>query len=341
MGILRVESFDHWATADAPKKGWTFGSAGVSYINVGAGRNGTNSFRLSMQGTSLAEGRLGVANSTNRSGIAGFALRPVALPGGIATFFGVEEGASNAEHLQLRLHPSGALSVTQNSSPVVPATAGGVITGATWQYIEFAWYIHQTTGSLEVRVNGVPVLTGTNIDTLWTATGIWTGVTFGGGTSTLGIDVDDVYVADDNVFRGDHRIMCVVASPGNGTYTDWTPSEGTNHGALVDDPTPNITDFNSAGIIGMRDTYNFAALGVPGIVAGVQTNAYMKADVAGTRHVVPTTRAPGGPAYDANGHILGPDWQYYTEFLSTNPVTVAPWTVTEIDDTEFGVKVEG
>lgn len=341
MGILRVESFDHWATADAPKKDWQIVGLYTS-ISAGNGRNGTACLRSYVTGSNLNQAKLAIAN-TGRYGVVGFAYRPATLPdSGAHQILGTVDATTNVDHVELRLHSTGAVSVTENSGLIIPASPGGVITAATWQYCELAWYIHQTNGYVEFRVNGVTKLYGNNVDTYWGGSGIWTGLRFMGAFGgNFTSDFDDVYVADDNVFRGDHRIMCVIASPGNGTYTDWTPSSGTNHGALVDDPTPDIADFNSAGIIGLRDTYNFAALGVPGIVAGVQTNAYMKADVAGTRHIVPTTRAPGGPAYDANGHILGPDWQYYTEFLSTNPVTIAPWTVAEIDDTEFGVKVEG
>jgi hypothetical protein len=139
----------------------------------------------------------------------------------------------------------------------------------------------------------------------------------------------------NNDFLGDHRIVCRVASSGNGTHTDWAPSTGSDRGALVDDNPPDVADYVASGTVGDRVTFNFAALGLAGTVKAVQTAPLMKADLAGVRTSAPAFRISGND-YDGSGYALGSDWSYQLEVHTTNPATVAAWTVSEIDGAEIG-----
>jgi hypothetical protein len=155
---------------------------------------------------------------------------------------------------------------------------------------------------------------------------------------------DDLYVCDgsggvEDTFLGDHRVVCVVASSGNGTHADWTPLTGGDHGAMVDENPPNLdTDYNMAGSVGNRDTYNFAALGVSGTIKCVQTVNLMLSEVGGLRYVADSIRI-GGVDYDGTPSVLGGDWAYRLERHRVSPATSTPWSVGEIDGAEFGVKV--
>ena len=334
MSIKRCESFDHWVTADAPKKGWTFENA-QCIVSAGNGRNSTASLRVTDVASSAT---LSVSNS-GRSGIVGFAFRMVStLPLADMPLVAVREGGT--EHARLTVLTTGAVRVGRAGTTL--ATSGTTpITSATYHFVEFAWNIHDTTGSYEVRVNGTPVIGPTgSADTQNGGTGIWNGLIFWNSSGSTGYssDVDDLYVADDNTFRGDHRIVCLLPSTGNGTHTAWTPSTGTDHGALVDEASPNITDYVSSSSAGAIDTFNFPAVGVAGTVAGVQVSHYSKAEVAGVRTVVPAYRI-GGADQVGTGGLLAGDWTYATEFAAVSPATAVAWTVAEIDAAEFGVKV--
>lgn len=339
MALLRVESFDHWATADAVKKGWILGGGVYGGVTAGIGRTGVAGLRTLQAGwVPSAAGTLQI-NNNGRTGVVGFAMKVAALPSVDISIVSVREGGSN--HIVFGLAPTGVLRVLRNTT-LLAASGTAPILVATWQYIELAWNLHDTTGSYEVRVNGVTVLSASSVDTQNGGTGIWAALVWWGVSTSASItaDIDDVYVGDDNVFRGDHRIMAVVASAGNGAKTDWTPSTGTDHGALVDDVAPNITDYVRGGSVGLIDTFNFEALGVPGAVKAVQTATYMKAEVAGVRTVAPAFRI-GGVDYAAAGKMLGSDWEYAVQVHPTSPATAVPWTVAEIDAAEFGLKVVG
>lgn len=338
MAIKRVESFDHWVTADAPKKGWALQATPV--VSAGNGRNATASLRTTGPGsTTLSRALLGVTN-TGRTGVVGFAFRTLggqSLDMGLVAIY---EGATI--HLDVRLLTTGALRVSRaNGAAVLGTSASTPITPATYHFIEVAFNIHDTTGTYDVRVNGVSVVSGTGADTQNTGTGIWNGIGWwglAGSTSANTCEIDDIYVADDTTFRGDHRIMALLPSTGNGTHTAWTPSTGTDHGALVDEASPNTTDYVTSSSAGAIDTYNFPAVGVAGTVAGVQISHYSKAEVAGVRTVVPAYRI-GGADQVGTGGILASDWVYATEFAAVSPATSVAWTVAEIDAAEFGVKL--
>jgi hypothetical protein len=49
----------------------------------------------------------------------------------------------------------------------------------------------------------------------------------------------------------------------DGNYTQWTPSTGTSHFALVDETPCNTTDFNSTTVVGNRDSYGVSLSSVP------------------------------------------------------------------------------
>lgn len=334
MSLLRVESFDHWVTADGPKKGWTLTGASV-VVSAGNGRNSTASLRTTNQ---VQVAQLSVSNS-GRSGIVGFAFRTSVLPPSVdTTIFVVKEGAT--EHLRLVLLTTGALRLVRVPSTTLATSASTPITAATMHYIEFAWNLHDTTGSYEVKVNGASTIPATSsADTQNSGTGIWNGLMWWGvNTGAQTHDIDDVYVADDNTFRGDHRIVSVVASSGNGSNTAWTPSTGTDHGALVDEASPNPSDYVSTSSAGAIDTFNFAALGVAGTVAAVQVCHYAKADVAGVRQLANVAWIGGAP-YPSAAVTLPADWEYKLFLSTTSPATATAWTPSEIDAAEFGPKV--
>lgn len=354
--LLALDSFDHYATAQLAGKGWSpelSGGASVT-ISPGNGRNGTASLRLqstSFNNTSAAHKALPVPPTVNTF-ICGFAYRHVSslLDTPIVGVY-----AGQYVHLVLWLTPSGSLvlyrsftsrSDTSASSGTALITTSSVLTMGLYAFIEVKCIFHNTSGYAELRVNGTTVGTFTGDTLTNNATAQWSGLVLGMNNPTNTVqthEYDDLYVCDgaatENDFLGDHRIVALVAQPGNGTHTDWVPSAGTNHGALVDEATPDIADYVSAAVVGATDTFNFPAVGVVGTVKAVQACNYAKCDVAGLRVMTPGSRPPGGPFYPAEGQLMSSEWQYAMEIFTSNPVTVADWTVAEIDSYEFGVKV--
>jgi hypothetical protein len=352
MALLRVESFDHWATAHRGYKGWSFSLAGASPGDTGCtigafGRNGTNGLRCRATSPSglSSQATLTVPGISGTTAVIGFAFRINDLLPANETLVMQIQNAS-AEQISVTCSTGGALSVRRGGlSGTILATSATTISHSTFYFIELKVLFDNSAGTYELRLNGVNIASGTGADTVASGTPGWDSITFGNDpiSNNHKHDIDDLYICDgttgsNNDFLGDHRIVCVVASAGNGTHTDYAPSIGSDRGEMVDDNPPDVADYVQGGTVGDRVTFNFAALGVTGTVKAVQTVNLAKAEAAGIRTQVPAFRV-GGADYDGNGSVLGSDWSYQVEVHPTNPDTVAAWTVSEIDGAEFGVKV--
>jgi hypothetical protein len=349
MALLRVESFDHWATAHRGYKGWSFAHVGASPGDAGCtigayGRNSTNGLRGRNEavGGQSSRAALGISNTSGATAVIGFGLRVnTAIPGGNFPILTLMRGST--EMISVTGSATGTLSVRRGGrTDTVLSTSVLTISHSTYYFCELKVTLNDTTGAYELRIDGATFASGSSVDTIPSGAATWDGIVLGGTNVALtySVDFDDVYVCDgttasNNDFLGDHRIVCVVASAGNGTHTDYAPSTGSDRGAMVDDNPPDVADYVQGGTVGDRVTFNFPALGVTGTVKAVQTVNLAKAEAAGVRTQVPAFLV-GGNDYDGNGSVLGSDWSYQVEVHPTNPDTVATWTVSEIDGAEFG-----
>lgn len=344
------DSFDHYDTANASRKGWTI-YPGTDVTIAAVGRNGTNGLRCAHDWTEFTYAVHGI-EASGPTAIVGVGFREYQpVDDGTTAYTVLHLLNGSTPLITLRLTASRAFEVCRGhatSNAVIGATVGGVVSTMTYHFIELKVLLHDSTGTAELRVDGVTRLALTGVDTISAGAAVWTGIGLGSqyvnSTSNYVTHYDDLYVCDgsggaNDDFLGDHRIICRVAEAGNGTYTGWSPSSGTNHGTLVGENPPDTSTYCQSSTVGARDTYNFAALGVVGTIKCVQACNLLRADAAGVRHVAPSTRALGGATFDAEGTILGSDWGYQLEQMTSNPVTVADWTVAEVDSTEFGVVV--
>jgi hypothetical protein len=352
MALRHIDSWDHYATANRAAKGWTFTYAGASPgdegCTIGAyGRNSTNGLRGRNGAVSGKSSRatLGVSNTSGATAIMGFAFR---IDAGVpaADFCVCQVFRGSTELISVTCSATGTLSVRRGDrEATILSTSVSTITHSTFYFIELKVTLHDSTGVYDLKVNGTTYTSGSGVDTLVSGAATWDGIGLGGTNigQNYSIDFDDLYVADgsggvEDDFLGDHRIVCVVASSGNGGNTDWSPSTGSDHGALVDENPPNESDYNQSGTAGQRDTYNFAAVGVSGTVKALQTLRYIKAEAAGVRSVAPVIRI-SSTNYDGTTQALGSDWTYHREIYRQNPATTAAWTISGIDGAEFGAKV--
>jgi len=130
----------------------------------------------------------------------------------------------------------------------------------------------------------------------------------------------------------------------------WTQNEtkvfsadltGAAHSGMVNDPIPNLTNYNYALTIGLRDSYAFQDLPslVSSTVYGVQVNAAMLKDDAGNKQVALFTRASGGENTDGATVALGTSQTYVSQIFEKNLNGTADWTQATVNSAEFGVKV--
>ena len=334
-----IDGFDHYVTADIAKKWTTY--VGNSSIVAGRGRRGTAAAHV-----------IGATSHFRKdfdaqpTWIVGFAHYFVDYPSNTCSIFEWRDTAL-ALQCDLRVTPLGELQVTRNGTVLGTSTLRLVSTA--YQYIEMALTIHATTGSALVRVNEVPWLTLTNVNTQATANAsalsLQIGQMIASGIS-LQQDIDDLYICDGtggaphNTFLGDCRVDCLYPNA-DGSNSAWTVSTGTTHYTLVDETTPNgDTDYLITTTAGARDTHNLTNLPtLPGsVVYGVQHSLYARKDDAGLRQVKSVLKSGATTQVGTALHTLATSYIYYSELFTTDPNTGAAWTIAAVDALEAGIE---
>lgn len=224
--------------------------------------------------------------------IVGFAVKPMGT-GAIGLLY---DGA-NAFHAGLVRGSGGEITV-QRRSTVLGTSAADVLPLGAWSYVEMKLTVHDTTGAVAVRVNGVQVINLTNVDTRdgtpTTASTLRLGYGLTGGGATVTDNAyDDVYICDangtvNNDFLGELTVEHL--RPGGTDTAQWLGSDGdsTANFALVDEPgVYDGTDYVGSSTVGQRDLYIPVAssrLGTTPVYGVVVAAVAMKSD-AGARTV--------------------------------------------------------
>jgi hypothetical protein len=344
MALLYFDGFDHIGTSTAiiaTKWGSVVGLPGGTATNV---RTGTQALWLNSSGQALVTKVLPASGGF----VVGLALFSGSAWNAAQDIIQIREGST--VHLALGSDGTSTQKLVVRRGSTILATGTTVLTLNSYYYIEFKGTIHDTTGSYEVRIDGVSeaALTASGVDTRNAGTtGQWDRVFLsppGGGNYY----VDDLYVCDQsgtsrNDFLGPVRVETLYPQTdavAAGSNAGLTPSTGTDHGALVDENPPNTTDYNSSPTVGLKDTYNYPPLSLTGTILGIQTNLYAAKSDTALRQVCPVIRS-GGVDYDGANVSLLTTFAYFSQVWAKNPNPdgSADWTSADIATLQAGMKV--
>lgn len=339
MALLFIDGFDHYATADITKK-WTAIGAGSPVINASAGRRSGGAL-LCPNATTNTANMQKTLPSSYATLIVGFALKVSAFSARSV----VRLMDTATVHVNVFLNLDGTLSVRRGTT-VLTTTASALSTD-TWYYLELKATINDTTGSYDLRLNGSSWTSGSNVDTRNAGNASVNVVSLGTdgvATNALTQSFDDLYVADTsgsaphNDFLGDVRIDTLYPTA-DGTYTQFTPSTGTDHYALVDETAPNTSDYVESSTAGHKDSYAMGDLSaITGTIFGVQVSAAALKDDAGARSLKVGVRSSTTDSVDA-GTALSTSQLYYSRILQTDPATTAAWTESGVNAAQALVEV--
>lgn len=332
MSLLFIDGFDHYATADGLKKWNAFGT-GVS-IASSSGRRGGGALNLNGS-TRFVDKTLAATYSTL---IAGFAMDVLGGNGG--AFLKLLDGST--VHVSLVLTATNAIAAYRGDvATLLGTSANAVVPASGYCYVEAKVLISDTVGTVDVKVNGVSVLSLSSQDTRNAGNASVTGFRLIG--ESAGSNFDDLYVCDtsgstNNGFLGDCRIDTIYPN-GAGNYTQFTPSTGSNY-TCVDETAPNTTDYVDGSTVGDRDSYamgNLSALASQ-TVYGVQVNAAILKDDAGSKSAATFVRSSSTNG-DGAGTALGTSQVYISQVFETDPNGSIAWTESSVNAMEAGVKV--
>jgi hypothetical protein len=209
-----------------------------------------------------------------------------------------------------------------------------------WYHLEAKIYFHDSNGTYEVKLNGTSILSGGPVDTIHSGTKLEF-VRF----INYGERIDDLYVLNtegsiNNDFLGINTRVRGILPDADGANTDWTPSAGSDHYAVVDELPETQADYVESGTINDVDTFTFPSQSITGVY-GVKAEAHMMTGSVGVRDVrlkcisgVTTDNA----ATEGVSHDGGTE-QFIENIWEEDPDASAAWTPTTFNNAEFGVEV--
>lgn len=337
MTLHFVDSFDHYATADISQKYSDASGSGVT-ISSGNGRRGTACLRLTQ-----SAGYVSRVLPAHATWIVGFAFKTSTLPGSYTSFLLIQD--SSTVHVDIRLGADGTLRATRNGTTL--ATSSNSLSANTFYYIETRVTIDDSSGVVEVRVNGSSSgwINITGQDTRNAANASANLIKLS-GVVVGSTDFDDLYMCDgagsvNNNFLGDVRVDCYLPNGnGNSSQLVGSDSNSTDNYQLVDEASQNgDSDYVQSLTVNNKDTYAFADMAhTPANIFGTQLNMVAKKDDSGTRSICSVARS-GGTDYDGDTQALTTTYVDYRQIRETDPATSAAWTRTNLNNAEFGVKV--
>jgi hypothetical protein len=350
MALLRLDSFDHYATADITEKHTDAGSGTIS--TTGLGRCGTEAYINSTSGSAL---RTGVTN-TDETGVVGVAFWPGQLNSG----GGIEIGDADNDILCFLVFAAdGSLQLWTGPNIVIgnleATSAAGLLSDNIWSYIEFKWRIHDTLGTLEVQHNGVSVASASGLDTIPADNGLYTPRPPWRQTNLITAGAagrfDDLYILNgaggvNDDFLGDVHVEALLAEldsvAGGGTYKQWTASSGTDMGAMVDEEPPDDdTTTLSESTTTERVTVTHPDITLAsGTVYGLQAVVNAKKDNTslGTRTIA-NVIVSGATTDDGATQSLTTDYKFFMEIHDVDPNTAVAWTVAGVNAVESGIQL--
>lgn len=324
MSLLVMESFA-WTNVIADLAGRYNMSTFAASINPSGGRFGTGGMTTNSE-------IIWPIPSLPTQQCSGFAVE-MATPGDANQDIYRVYGAAGV-HISLATDIVGHLIVIGPGGGTI-GTSAYVMPPNVWQYIEIKCVINTpSNGSVEVFVEGSPVINLTGVTTQKGGSNQITGLSFYGNGRAIG--VSDYYVKDSLTPLGPSR--CIILTPASdGDDLQWTPSTGLTHFNLVDTIPPDVTKYVSSLVPGNSDCYHFTSLPyVPAGITAIQPSWYAESTDAVPRAIKPLLRIA---AMDFTGiqQFVATQYIDYIQIYETNPNTSAAWSAADVNNLQAGI----
>lgn len=333
MSLEFLDGFDHYVNNTNLTRKWAVTS---SAVNLPAGRFGGNAIELTASPGAVLDSSLLSSIPTRTVGFA-FWINGVMQ---VATFCAFQDAGTT--QVDLRTTATGAVQITRNGT--VLATTTNVLLPNAWYYLEFQATIDSISGAVMLKVWNGP---GAGI---WaSASGVntrFTGNSSMNGVSLMKFTFDDFYCLNpsgtrNNNFLGESRIFTSLAnadSASTGTNLLWTPDTGTAHFSRVNEASPDDdTSYVFSSTPGQIDTYKRASISPTGTIMAVQVTLTSRKDDVGPRTIAAAYRSSGGTNFAGSNMTPATTYGMPRQIWEADPATTATWTVTAVNNGEFGV----
>ena len=310
-------------------------SGGPSYSSTSPRTTGG----FSLNPATFAEGPWDAAVATF---IAHFGFKvPSTLTGASTTAIASFRDSAGNVNLTIYAVGTGVLQVvrgsTYNTNVLGSTPAGSFIPGA-WHHCQLKVVCALTaTGSVEMKVDNVSLITATSVQTCVT-NATCDRCRWQGGTVFSDIWIVDSSGTVNNDFKGDVVVEGLRVT-GAGSSTQFTPSAGSNYQNVDDPSTPNDdTDFNSSSTPGQVDLFALADPSrASGSVFAVTLNHRSRKDDAGTRQDRGVIKLAGTVANGAT-RSLSTSYVTWSDKFEMDPGG-GGWSIADVAGLEVGYEI--
>lgn len=344
MSLRFIDGFSLYNTHDDLLKKWDYSNDNSNPIFTTGRTPGSTGLRFNENAAFL-----GKILDNQASWVIGFWFYLAAYPNIESQILRLIDGETVNTQVDVRVTTSGTLIVTRNGNSLTGTTTPTNISMNNWNYIEFKCTIGNSVsaGSCQLRLNGQTVFTIDNgQDTQNTANSYANIIEFHqlqGSVGTYYI-LGDVYMADGSSdFLGFVKVTTVMPAV-NGSVTGFTGSDGNtvNNYGLVGEKPIDYSNYVKSSHAPTTDYYGFnqtikmnKTIGQE--IFGVQLNAALYKPNAGKAacHLL----IHSGPTETTSDLIFIPNSYTYCMLpIENDPNTSAPWTLTNLDNSEIGIQ---
>jgi hypothetical protein len=331
-----VDGCDHYPQAGLLEK-WT--NAVNATVQAGAGRFGGNAIKIL---EASAGGTLVKTLDAHNVWIVGFAVYFTGLPTSSAVI--VKFLDQGQVQLDLRLYADGTMALTRNGAALAGGRSAVAVGLATWHHVEVKVKFADTSvgNTCKVVLDGVEILNVTAAeDTKETGNTTANAIGFAGAAPNALFD--DFVICDDagaqcNDVLGDTRIHTLYPNGAGDSTQFGVVGAANNWSAAANNPSLGDTQYVYSATAGQVDLYDLTNPGLGADALGIQVVTRCRKDDAGARTLAATYSSGGTPVV---GSTFSPTttWRYYTAIATLEPNSLLPFTGSDIDALQAGLKV--
>lgn len=234
----------------------------------------------------------------------------------------------------------------KDATLIAKTAANSISHGLAWEWFEFEFVIHGSTGVWRIWKEGtlLEAFTGLNTKTTGNASGTKYRLGANGTEAIYNFTLTDFYLIDDQAGDGpSDRVgdsaMYVDFPNGAGALTEFTPSAGSNWQNVDEAPHDTDATYNEADTPGQRDRYAFTPLpeDFNGTIISATYGYTMRKTDAGSRTTTAAARSGSSEVTDVT-QTLTTDYQHFAMTIWEDPAG-GDLTKEVVDAIQFGPEI--
>lgn len=281
----------------------------------------------------------------------GFALKVSGLSNIVATdshiLLGYEVNFLPASHINfgLRVNQNGSISAVRTTNygaagSVIATSAAGKIVESNDHFVEMELVVNDTAGRFTIWVDGVSVLTQTDVDTKALSVATVNTVCLSPGTGVGShFYIDDLWITDSPTKLTGGPLRVSVLQPNSDITTQWTPVTGSTHYTMVDDTVAQTSDYVYTNTPDNLEEFGLTDLvGTPSTIKAVQVVAYANKSHISERTIQIGVKS-GSSITDSETQTLKTGTNRFEKIIETDPATSEAWSSAAVNALKVRTKL--